>query len=239
MTAAGAKYHDTPRPESSRGGAKSLRNSLKDAPRGLSFPRGLRARCERGRRANDCACMAGQPLSPSLRRFALLREAVSTRRPHLVHMRERSTSWGFNTESASSEPGLWDCCDIPEGRPLSLEPTTLQQRPTSADGSHCVGTISRPGVDEPMWCPCAAQTSGHFPRRSQALALIDGARPLNLVGDQPVLLVEKQDPEIFSPLEGHRRSAVIDHLATLANDRERTRKALAERRGFKARCPWR
>ena len=41
--------------------------------------------------------------------------------------------------------------------------------------------------------------------------MVDRADLLHLIGDQGVLLVEKQDAELLAGLEGHRCAALIDH----------------------------
>ena len=46
--------------------------------------------------------------------------------------------------------------------------------------------------------------------------VVDGALLLHLVGDQPVLLVEKEDAELLVVLERHRRAAIVDQLPTMS-----------------------
>jgi hypothetical protein len=41
--------------------------------------------------------------------------------------------------------------------------------------------------------------------------MVERADLLHLIGDQGVLLVEKQDAELLARLEGHGGAAIIDH----------------------------
>ena len=48
---------------------------------------------------------------------------------------------------------------------------------------------------------------------------IDRAGLLHLVGDEPVLLVEEENPELLDGLEGHLTAAIIDELGPAREDR--------------------
>jgi hypothetical protein len=48
----------------------------------------------------------------------------------------------------------------------------------------------------------------HFARIDRSVD--DGAALLHLIGDQPVLFVEKEDAELFDVLERHGRAAIVD-----------------------------
>ena len=64
-------------------------------------------------------------------------------------------------------------------------------------------------------------TGGKLQRPRDDLAridrrMIDGPDLLYLIGDQRILLVEKQDAELLARLIGHCRDAIIHHLAPRA-----------------------